>query len=115
MTTATQQLFDRYKCMQGLSADNAAALALGIKRQTVSNWRRRGTQAEPRLIQAMCDALEEDAAPWLIRVQHEQAHHADDKQVWRRMALQLGYRLSSVMALVSLFCDDTSARLAGLA
>lgn len=99
--STTLELFERYKQAIGAHADRAGAQALGVKSQTVSNWRTRGSQAEPRLIEKMCSGLREDVAPWLLRVQMEQASNANRK-VWRRVGEKLGYHMVGVAAALCL-------------
>lgn len=97
----TTHLFDRYKETLGVRSDRQAAMKLGVKVQTVSNWRTRGSQAEAATIDAMCNELREDPMPWLLRIQAEQG--GDDSRngkVWQRVATQLGVSLS--MAVVAL-------------
>ena len=96
--SATIDLFEQYKQFIGVQSDRLAAHALGVKSQTVSNWRTRGSQAEPWLIEAMCLQLGCDATPWLIRTLTGQAS-AHNRKVWERMAVRLGYRMTSWIAL----------------
>ena len=98
--SATTELFEKYKFRLGVHADSAGAMALGIKSQTVSNWRTRGSQAEPRLIEAMATTVEADVGEWLLRAQIEQSFDASNRDVWRRLSKKLGYRLGSVGALL---------------
>lgn len=100
--SATLELLAKYKQALAVHADSAAALALGVKNQTVSNWRTRGSQAEPWLIEKMCAAVGEATAPWLLRVQFEQAPDASNKQVWRRVAQHFGCKLAGVAAIAGL-------------
>lgn len=98
----TTTLFDRYKAALGVRSDRQAALRLGVKVQTVSNWRTRGSQAEAATIDAMCEQLGEDPMPWLVRVQAEQGgEESRNTRVWRRVALRLGVSLS----VLALACD----------
>lgn len=100
--SATLELLTKYKQALAVHADSAAAQALGVKNQTVSNWRTRGSQAEPWLIEKMCTAVGEATAPWLLRVQFEQAPDASNKQVWRRVAQHFGCKLGAIAAIVGL-------------
>jgi hypothetical protein len=100
--SATLELLAKYKQALAVHADSAAALALGVKNQTVSNWRTRGSQAEPWLIEKMCAAVGEATAPWLLRVQFEQAPDASNKQVWRRVAQHFGCKLAGIAAIAGL-------------
>ncbi|MGN2249194.1 helix-turn-helix domain-containing protein [Frateuria sp. GZRe14] len=100
--SATLELLTRYKQALAMHADSAAAQALGVKNQTVSNWRTRGSQAEPWLIEKMCAVLGEATAPWLLRVQFEQASDASNKQVWRRVAQHFGFKLAGIATIAGL-------------
>lgn len=100
--SATIELFEQYKQAINVQADRLAAQALGVKSQTVSNWRTRGSQAEPWLIEAMCAELACAAAPWLIRVLAEQATGAHNRGVWERVGKGLGYRMANWLALVGI-------------
>ena len=98
--SATTELFEKYKLRLGVHADSAGAMALGIKSQTVSNWRTRGSQAEPWLIEKMTMALGIDTTEWLVRVQVEQSPDVRNKEVWRRLGKRLGYKLTVIGALL---------------
>jgi len=97
---STTTLFDRYKESLQVRSDRQAALSLGVKVQTVSNWRTRGSQAEAATIDAMCEQLGEDPMPWLLRIQAEQGGEASrNSRVWRNVAVRLGVSLPA-MAIV---------------
>lgn len=97
--SATIELFEQYKQAIGVQADRLAAQELGVKSQTVSNWRTRGSQAEPWLIEKMCLVLERDATPWLLRTLAEQASGAHNRVVWERVAKMLKHRATAMMAV----------------
>lgn len=97
---STTTLFDRYKESLQVRSDRQAALSLGVKVQTVSNWRTRGSQAEAATIDAMCEQLGEDPMPWLLRIQAEQGGETSrNSRVWRNVAVRLGVSLPA-MAIV---------------
>lgn len=98
--SATIELFEQYKQAIGVQADRLAAQALGVKSQTASNWRTRGSQAEPWLIEKMCVALGHDATPWLVRVLTEQATGLHNRKVWERVGKELGYKIAGMVALL---------------
>lgn len=100
--SATLELLEQYKHALGMRADCAAASALGVKNQTVSNWHTRGSQAEPWLIEKMCAAIGVPTAPWLLRVQFEQTPNASNKQVWQRVAEHLGFKLAGLAGIAGL-------------
>lgn len=99
--SATLELFEQFKRRLGMQADRTAAAALGVKSQTVSNWRTRGSQAEPWLIEKMCVAIDADLAGWLLRVQMEQAPNIENKLAWRRVCEKLGYQTAGIAALLT--------------
>lgn len=68
----TVRLLERWKRSQGIEGDSEAARALGIARQTVSNWRTRNSHADAALIVLMCHELGEDLGACLLRIAHEQ-------------------------------------------
>lgn len=98
--SATIRLLDKFKETRSLPSDNAAAIALGIHRATVSGWRQRGTQAEPHVIAHMAKAVAEDAGGWLALVESERARTDADRKAWAAVAKQLG--AAAVLAIVAL-------------
>lgn len=100
--SATVELFEQYKQAIGVQADRLAAHALGVKSQTVSNWRTRGSQAEPWLIEKMCLELGHDAVPWLVRMLTEQATGAHNRKVWERVWHTLRHRVMGLALLAGL-------------
>lgn len=105
-TTIT--LFERYKASMQARSDRRAAMALGVKVQTVSNWRTRGSQAEAATIDAMCKQLNEDPMPWLMRIQAEQGGpESANGMVWQRVATRLGVPLAAlVLAVTDLLAES---------
>lgn len=102
MMNTTTILFDRYKASLNARSDRRAAMALGVKVQTVSNWRTRGSQAEAATIDAMCKQLKEDAMPWLMRIQAEQGGtDSPNGMVWQRVATGLGVPLTMLLLVVT--------------
>jgi hypothetical protein len=99
---ATLELLERYKRALSIDADSAAARALGVKNQTVSNWRTRGSQAEPWVIEKMCAAVGLPTAPWLLQAQYAQAPSLPNKQVWQRVARTLGCKLGGLAAFAGI-------------
>ena len=104
--SATLELFDRFKAAKALPSDNAAALALGISRQTVNNWRKRASQGEPRVIEKMCNALDLEPGLWLIRMLEERSPNVEDRRVWRRMATRLTLQLNGWLWLYGALVPD---------
>ncbi|MDN5925346.1 MAG: hypothetical protein L0H70_10170 [Xanthomonadales bacterium] len=94
--SATVKLFEAYKESLGITTDCGAADKLGVKNQTVNNWRTRGSQAQPYLIQRMTSKLGLDAAEWTLRAQMQQSPDNKNKQAWKRVAKQFGFKIALV-------------------
>lgn len=94
--SATIELFEQFKEHLTVRSDHAAGQILGVKPQTISNWRTRGSQAEPKLIETMCRKLDKDPMPWLVRAQVEMAHDPANGMVWKRVASRLGMAVGAV-------------------
>ncbi|HEX7342303.1 MAG TPA: hypothetical protein VF269_08525 [Rhodanobacteraceae bacterium] len=106
----TTTLFDRYKESLAVRSDRQAALHLGVKVQTVSNWRTRGSQAEAATIDAMCKQLGEDTMPWLLRIQAEQGgEDSRNGKVWRNVAVRLGVSLSVIAIMLEGIASTVSS------
>ena len=79
-------LLDKIKETRSIASDNALALALGVKRQTVSNWRK--GRALPDAVQ--CATIAGLTGEPLIRIigiiGEERAISREEKSVWRRVA-----------------------------
>ena len=101
---ATLRLLDLWKAAKGIASDNAAAQALGIARQTVSNWHSRGSQAEPSLIARMATDIGQDAGAWLATVESERARTEADREAWRTLAHRLG--TAATLAAVALLLRE---------
>jgi transcriptional regulator with XRE-family HTH domain len=118
--SATLELLDRFKAVKALPSDNAAALELGITRQTINNWRKRASQGEPRVIERMCNAVGVEPGPWLIRMLEERSPHPEDRKVWRRMAKRMALQLhvfvwlSGTIARESVHWEQITSAVGGL-
>lgn len=107
--STTVELLERFKLHLAVRSDHAAGRMLGVKPQTISNWRTRGSQAEPKLIEMMCRKLGEDSAPWLLRAQAEQAHDPANGLVWKRLATRLGVSLTALAVMLETGADILSS------
>ncbi|HET6631365.1 MAG TPA: hypothetical protein VFG73_01485 [Rhodanobacteraceae bacterium] len=115
MKNPTVELFESYKSSLGVRTDCAAAESLGVKNQTVNNWRSRGSQAEPRLLKRMCTKLKLDPAEWILRAQMTQTPDPKNKQIWRGIAKQFGYKIALVAApLASMLAAQLASGQSGL-
>lgn len=115
--SATLKLLDKYRETRSIPSDNAAAIALGIHRATVSGWRKQGKQAEAHVIAAMAKAIGQEAGGWLALIESERARSNEDRKVWAALARQLGAAASVTLMLfaVSLPSPAKSRQVASIA
>ena len=101
MNTANK-LLDKYRQVCLLKSDNAAAIALGIERATVSGWRHGKSKPEADTVAKMATAINEPVGPWLAQIESERARTPAAAKVWLRLAATLGTALAvAVIALPS--------------
>lgn len=79
-------LLDAIKQRRSLETDSALASALGVKRQTVNNWRQ-GRNTPDAVACATIAGLSGEPLALVIGIAGEQrAVSAEEKKVWRRLA-----------------------------
>jgi transcriptional regulator with XRE-family HTH domain len=79
-------LLDAIKQRRKLGTDSALAAALGVKRQTVNNWRQ-GRNTPDAVTCATIAGLSGEPLTLVIGIAGEQrAVSAEEKKVWRRLA-----------------------------
>lgn len=98
--SATTQLLDKWKKVRSIASDNAAGVALGIHRATISGWRHNNRQAEAHVLAQMARDLGEDPGAWLALVESERARSEADRKAWRDVAKRLGAVAAVLVAMV---------------
>lgn len=79
-------LLDKIKETRSLASDNALAAALGVKRQTVSNWRKGHNYPDAVACATIAGLTGEPLARVLGIVGEARAISREEKTVWRRLA-----------------------------
>lgn len=97
--SATLELFEAWKAAKGYATDSAAGHALKVSRQTVNNWRSRGGNAEPHVIERMAADLGRDPVPVILQAFAEAARDAEAKRTLGRLARRLGAACVALLAL----------------
>lgn len=88
--SATYRLFERFKAHKSLASNNQGALALGIVRQTVTQWKN-GANAEPEMIERMAKAIGEDPLVTIL-----EAYSEREKGASARVLEKLAKRFAAV-------------------
>lgn len=82
--TTTTKLLDAWKARKGIASDNAAGIALGAKRQTVSTWRNGKAHASPAFAAKMAADLGLDELAVLAAIEADRTYNGDDRRVWQK-------------------------------
>lgn len=82
--SSTIELLEAFKNAKGITSDNAAAIALGTSRQTVSNWRTKENQASPAMIEKLAQGAGENPLKWGLKIEAERTTNAADRRAWLR-------------------------------
>ena len=80
------KLLDKIKETRSIASDNALAAALGVKRQTVSNWRQDRTLPDAVQCATIAGLTGEPLAKVLGIVGEARAISREEKSVWRKLA-----------------------------
>ncbi|MBV2210289.1 MAG: helix-turn-helix domain-containing protein [Thermomonas sp.] len=101
------KLLDKIKETRSLASDNALAESLGVKRQTVSNWRKERTLPDAVQCATIAGLTGEPLARVLGIVGEARAISKEEKKVWRRLAaiVSLG-----IVSLGIAFSNPANAR-----
>lgn len=107
--TELNKLLDKAKETRSLSSDAALAASLGLKRQSVFQWRQGGAIGNTQLADliALANAPESIA----IAVHAEQAKSAAERRLWSRLARQLGVAATLAVATLLPFTSNAGTSL----
>jgi transcriptional regulator with XRE-family HTH domain len=86
----SSDLVDAVKEAKGIKSDYAVAKRLGLKPQTISNYRKGRTQMSEETAVAIAAMLGRAAAPILIQLAAERARTPEVAKVWKDLAKTLG-------------------------
>lgn len=99
------ELLDAIKERRNLETDSALATALGVKRQTVSNWRQ-GRNTPDAVACATIAGLSGEPLARVIGLAGEQrAISQEEKAVWRKLAATAMTLLVGVLVTLPLHAD----------
>lgn len=82
----TNELLDKFKTKNHLASDYAAAKALGIAQQSLTNYRSGVSHADDRVAVLLADALGLDRFRTIARIQSERAKKAEERAFWKRLS-----------------------------
>ena len=112
--TAIAELLDKAKKARSIPSDNAFAVAMGWRRQVVSQWRNGDSYPSEDHIAQLAEIANDDPVTWLVRIKAERTDGAAGK-AWARLARQLGAAAAlAVAALLPMGNARATANLNGL-
>lgn len=100
----TNELIDDYKKRLNLPSDYAAAKALGLRPNRISNYRCGVSHADDKTAVMLADALELDRLKTIAEINSDRASSARDRTFWRNVA-----KAASVVILLSATTHETTA------
>ncbi len=86
----SSDLVDAVKEAKAIKSDYAVAKQLGLKPQTISNYRKGRTQMSEETAVAVAEMIGRPAAPILVQLATERARTPEVAKVWREVAKTLG-------------------------
>ena len=97
------KLLDKIKETRSLASDNALAGHLGVKRQTVSNWRHGVNMPDAVACARIADEAGAPLAHVLGLVGEARAISREEKAVWRRLSVAAVLALAALPAVAGHF------------
>lgn len=97
---AIADLLDQVRERCNFNSDNELATAIGLKRQTVHQWRHGLAPVADERIAQLCALAKADGPTWLAMIHAERAQSATERALWKLML----DRLSAAAAVVALVC-----------
>lgn len=94
----TIELIERFKATKGIESDYAAAKALGLNPNRISNYRCGVSHADDRMAVVLADELGLDRLETIARINADRAKDSASRAFWKRVAKQV----ASAAALVLL-------------
>ena len=82
----TNELLDKYKAAVGAESDYAAAKALGIRPNRLSNYRTGVSHADDKTAVMLADALGLDRLQTIARINMDRARDSKERAFWRHIA-----------------------------
>lgn len=105
------QLLDAIKEKHGLKSDYKLALFLGVREQSIGNYRHERTLPDASASAKIAAALDMDADLLTVQIEAMRAKTDDARQLWQRVAqrLQMGFANVKMLALVAMFSVAAAA------
>jgi len=92
----TTDLLDQFKSKSGIDSDYAAAQALGIRPNRLSNYRTGVSHADDKTAVMLADALGLDRLQTIAKINMDRARDTKERAFWRQIAA------AAVIAMVAL-------------
>lgn len=102
----TNELLDQYKATNNLDSDYAAAKALGLRPNRLSNYRTGVSHADDKTAVMLADALGLDRLKTIARVNMDRARDTKERAFWRHIAAAAA--VAGVALLIVGFSDQNA-------
>lgn len=95
-------LLDEAKEKAGFKADNELALAIGVKRQTISNYRKGRSTPDDYAKSKIADLTGRSLQEVIARIELENEPNEEKRRYWENFYKRLGGVAASIVAVVTL-------------
>lgn len=82
----TNSLIDQFKLKNGLESDYAAAKALGVRPNRISNYRTMTSHADDKTAIMLADALGLDRLTTIAKINQDRSTDVKEKAFWKNIA-----------------------------
>lgn len=106
----TIELIEKFKAAKGLDSDYAAAKALGLNPNRISNYRCGVSHADDKMAVVLADALGLDRLETIARINGDRAKDSESRAFWRKVAKQVSSAAALVVLVGGLMPSPASAQ-----
>lgn len=110
--TAIADLLDQVRSACKLNSDNELANAIGLKRQTIHQWRHSLAPVSDERIAQLCAMAKLDGPEWLARIHAERAQSPAERALWTKMLTRLA-AAAIFIAPLSAFGNEKTPEIKG--
>ncbi|QPB72710.1 hypothetical protein XFHB_13645 [Xylella fastidiosa] len=91
-----------------MSSDNRLAEKIGIKRQTIHQWRQGTAPIADERIAQLCAIGKLDAPRWIAKIHAERAESPTERAAWKSMLERLTATAATLLVGASITCPTPS-------
>ncbi|KXB19703.1 DUF3693 domain-containing protein [Xylella fastidiosa] len=102
------ELIDQVREKTKISSDNRLAEKIGIKRQTIHQWRQGTAPIADERIAQLCAIGKLDAPRWIAKIHAERAESPTERAAWKAMLERLTATAATLLIGAGITCPNPS-------